>query len=223
MKYFFAFVSGFFLTLLVFASGVALTIVYLTADPVPVRQFSASTSVPWTDEPARVASVRAAPNDSQPKSEETVTQAPFPSEALDDDPNANRSIDPVTTASAVPEAALQPTQALSAAHIAWCSERYRSYNPGDNRYNAYSGERRECISPFSNASVETNSPEQSTGIISASSEAAPAFESAFSAGETQEAQPEPEHIRSCFARYRSYRPADNTYQPYGGGPRRQCE
>lgn len=26
----------------------------------------------------------------------------------------------------------------------------------------------------------------------------------------------------CGARYRSYDPADNTYQPYGGGPRRAC-
>jgi hypothetical protein len=31
-----------------------------------------------------------------------------------------------------------------------------------------------------------------------------------------------EHVSYCFNRYRSYRPEDNTYQPYGGGPRRQC-
>lgn len=29
------------------------------------------------------------------------------------------------------------------------------------------------------------------------------------------------HTRWCYARYRSYRASDNTYQPYGG-PRRQC-
>ncbi len=29
------------------------------------------------------------------------------------------------------------------------------------------------------------------------------------------------HVRSCYARYRSYRASDNTYQPYNG-PRRQC-
>lgn len=28
---------------------------------------------------------------------------------------------------------------------------------------------------------------------------------------------------SCFARYRSYRIEDNSYQPYDGGPRRPCE
>ena len=31
-----------------------------------------------------------------------------------------------------------------------------------------------------------------------------------------------DHVAYCFSRYRSYRPEDNTYQPYGGGPRRQC-
>ena len=31
------------------------------------------------------------------------------------------------------------------------------------------------------------------------------------------------HVRWCSERYRSYRPEDNSYQPYGGGSRRQCE
>ncbi|WP_028034704.1 BA14K family protein [Chelativorans sp. J32] len=29
------------------------------------------------------------------------------------------------------------------------------------------------------------------------------------------------HVQWCYNRYRSYRPSDNTYQPYNG-PRRQC-
>lgn len=29
--------------------------------------------------------------------------------------------------------------------------------------------------------------------------------------------------QSCFARYRSYRVEDNSYQPFDGGPRRQCQ
>lgn len=32
-----------------------------------------------------------------------------------------------------------------------------------------------------------------------------------------------DHVDSCFSRYRSYDPQDNTYQPFDGGPRRQCE
>ncbi|TIV50351.1 BA14K family protein, partial [Mesorhizobium sp.] len=32
-----------------------------------------------------------------------------------------------------------------------------------------------------------------------------------------------DHVDYCFSRYRSYDPSDNTYQPFDGGPRRQCE
>ncbi|MDX8442964.1 BA14K family protein [Mesorhizobium australafricanum] len=32
-----------------------------------------------------------------------------------------------------------------------------------------------------------------------------------------------DHVDYCFNRYRSYDPRDNTYQPFDGGPRRQCE
>ena len=32
-----------------------------------------------------------------------------------------------------------------------------------------------------------------------------------------------DHADYCFSRYRSYDPQDNTYQPFDGGPRRQCE
>jgi hypothetical protein len=32
-----------------------------------------------------------------------------------------------------------------------------------------------------------------------------------------------DHVDYCFSRYRSYDPGDNSYQPFDGGPRRQCE
>jgi hypothetical protein len=32
-----------------------------------------------------------------------------------------------------------------------------------------------------------------------------------------------DHVSDCFSRYRSYRLADNSYQPFGGGPRQQCQ
>lgn len=41
--------------------------------------------------------------------------------------------------------------------------------------------------------------------------------------ETGAAQLPPDHVQYCFSRYRSYRPEDNTYQAYSGGPKRQCE
>jgi len=33
-------------------------------------------------------------------------------------------------------------------HVEWCMDRYRSYNPDNNTWVSYSGEIRECISPF---------------------------------------------------------------------------
>jgi len=39
---------------------------------------------------------------------------------------------------------------------------------------------------------------------------------------TDAAQPDAGHVDWCLARYRSYLVEDNSYQPYGGGPRREC-
>ena len=38
---------------------------------------------------------------------------------------------------------------LTAAHIRWCLQRYRTYRVYDNTYQPYSGPRRECWSPYS--------------------------------------------------------------------------
>ncbi len=34
------------------------------------------------------------------------------------------------------------------AHIRWCDNRYRSYNPHDNSWVTYSGKVKQCISPY---------------------------------------------------------------------------
>ncbi|HTO34124.1 MAG TPA: BA14K family protein [Pararhizobium sp.] len=34
------------------------------------------------------------------------------------------------------------------AHLQWCFSRYRSFDPADNTYRAYSGEIRSCVSPY---------------------------------------------------------------------------
>lgn len=39
---------------------------------------------------------------------------------------------------------------------------------------------------------------------------------------TGTAQLDAGHVDWCLARYRSYQVEDNSYQPYGGGPRREC-
>lgn len=34
-------------------------------------------------------------------------------------------------------------------HVAWCKDRYRSYNPRNNTWVSYSGKIRQCVSPYS--------------------------------------------------------------------------
>lgn len=48
-----------------------------------------------------------------------------------------------------PKRNIRPQPALSARHVSWCSNRWRSYRSSDNSYQPSSGPRRECISPFS--------------------------------------------------------------------------
>ncbi|MDR9809641.1 BA14K family protein [Rhizobium hidalgonense] len=108
----------------------------------------------------------------------------------------------VMTARAKPEpanpsaAAQAPQPKLSPEHLAWCAQHYRSFDPVANSYRSYSGEIRACTSPFQQNLAETGEgvgPEVSTQAAS-----------------------------WCAARYRSYRPEDNSYQPWDG-PRRSCD
>lgn len=116
---------------------------------------------------------------------------------------------------------------MAAAHREWCSSRYRSYRPEDDSYTSYSGENRRCVSPYSDVLVEADSgiqppagnAEASFGEMSEASAATAEYETGpAGAGVNMTV----EHVEDCFRRYRSYRMSDNTYQPYGGGPRKQC-
>ncbi|ESW80848.1 hypothetical protein X773_15225 [Mesorhizobium sp. LSJC285A00] len=111
---------------------------------------------------------------------------------------ADQQPDPTVTG------AIAPVE-LSPPHLAWCASRYRSYDPDDNSYMSYSGQQRTCVSPYL-----------------AADRAAPR-EASYVEGEGAYAAAGGDHVASCFSRYRSYRPEDNSYQPYSGGPRRQCE
>lgn len=104
----------------------------------------------------------------------------------------------------------QDAPVLSQAHVSWCQARYRSYSSDDNSYLSYGGELRTCVSPF------PNGPEQGD----AQTEAMLVQDST---GSTTPVAINSAHAQNCLQRYRSYRAEDNSYQPYGGGPRKQCE
>lgn len=124
---------------------------------------------------------------------------------------------------------------MLAAHVDWCANRYRSYRPRDNSYTPYSGGRSVCVSPYSESLSAglSASPNASRNVgISAPPASSDSFgdeEAGYQQVSAQgsgviadNAAYSPNHIAYCFGRYRSYDPADNSYQPYNGGPRQQC-
>lgn len=251
MKIFLALLTGFVLTLVTYAGGILTAVFFLDADPVPVHPPGVQTAAVSTSDPAAVDAAaqnlerlqappirRATPSAAEPEAEETetavraeplvdrTTTSAIPREAA---PGAEIRLAPEPLEAGAPEVEALGTEplepqlmepepedapAMGDAHVQWCSERYRSYRPEDNSYTSYSGEKRECVSPFA-AGVE----EAAEAPVQASADrpfVGYAIEDEEPSGLT------PEHVRSCFERYRSYRLEDNSYQPYGGGPRRQC-
>lgn len=176
-----------------------------------------------------------------------VAEAPRMATADAQQPSGNTTAglapDPGATA-ALPPSAPQAQAGPPAAHVEWCANRYRSYRPQDNSYRAYSGEMRPCVSPYldpgRSTSGETIGGETARGGVvpeMAPGETAPdeIGPGNYPDEQAMDGPPDdgpgwgdtpvvsPDHVDYCFSRYRSYRPEDNSYQPFDGGPRRQCE
>jgi hypothetical protein len=236
MKNLVAVLSGFLLTLGVFGGGALTTIFFVNASPTPVHSLDGDNGALWTNKavvvntdagdlerlPARPQPQTVAKKTEPQAQQREVAQAP--SSPPDQGGNAKPVLDSTTTAGISPAAAQQPVAAMNSAHVEWCSQRYRSYDPADNSYNSYSGVRRECISPYSETASNANAPAASDEMERADASAgnSPTLISAAAADEMSPVA-DSGHVQSCFDRYRSYRPEDNSYQPYGGGPRQQCE
>lgn len=210
--------GGFGLTVGTFAAGAVAATALLAADPVETRVLSSDTTSLWTTEPVRVDREasdlqRVAPV--QAAVAKADTQLPTPPVS------AQEPVDEMMTA-ALPEPE-QPTQMdaeVIAAHVDWCSRRYRSFNLADNSYRAFSGERRECVSPHL---AEAAAALDAINEAPVQAEEAAYEEAAYNDDGSLTSGLSAAHIQNCYDRYRSYRPEDNTYQPYGGGARRQCE
>ncbi len=142
---------------------------------------------------------------------ETASTAAHADQDLADLSSRVAEIDLIST-SALDDAGSDMANVLPQQHVTWCSARYRSYDPTDNTYHSYSGEIRDCTSPYQTG-VTAGISEGEAELLTVSNE--PASSNAYAV--------QGDHVASCMQRYRSYRPSDNTYQPYGGGPRRQCE
>ncbi|AEH87687.1 MULTISPECIES: BA14K family protein [Mesorhizobium] len=195
MKAFLGLVCGFVLTLAVFGSGLVFAAWLLAAKPAREARPTVSVAELWTKKARPV-------NKAAQNLERVPAEQPAPADIAAKEPTKQQP-DPTVTGAIAP-AELPPP------HLAWCANRYRSYNPDDNSYMSYSGQQRTCVSPY----------------LAADRTAPPAAEASYAEGPglgAYAAAGDDDHVASCFSRYRSYRPEDNSYQPYSGGPRRQCE
>ena len=196
------------------------------------------------DDPGAKAATAPPPQAVTPPATETPRTATADAQQLPGNATIGGQVpDPGATA-ALPPGAPQGQAALPAAHVAWCANRYRSYRPQDNSYRAYSGEMRPCVSPYLDPGRSTSggtigSETARGGVVPemAPGETAPDEIGPGNYPDEQAMDGPPDdgpgwgdapvvsadHVDYCFNRYRSYRPEDNSYQPFDGGPRRQCE
>lgn len=226
MKLLLATLGGFALSLGMFAGGLVLATHTLTAKPVAVQAGpTQDVAALWTATPRKV--------DPAKQEFERVAAAPLPPEktvpvasdeslivASMDEASSGKEVgfDNVATNALSPHPR-EPSGdvQLEIAHQEWCANRYRSYRSETNSFTPYSGGQRTCVSPYSGAAEELAGDFDGAQYVSL-------------AGDTRSRAVEAEsdvwieswHVQSCFDRYRSYRPEDNSYQPIGGGPRLQC-
>jgi hypothetical protein len=236
MKAVLAVIAGFVISLAIFVSGAVVAGTMLTAKPVRDPVSAQDQTALWTAEPRTVREgaesqlerlpARAVPADA---GSETPARSSSAQDAGTEPSLDTNALDMTTTASIDQDAAsaamdetTNPQGRNGEAHVAWCMDRYRSYDAGTNSYRPYSGGRRACVSPYSDgiatapvAGEEIDFREESAF----DKEAGPAD---YRAAEADGVFMSADHVDYCFSRYRSYDPRDNSYQPYDGGPRRQC-
>lgn len=230
MKRLLAVAAGLTSSLGMFAGGAVLATYTLTAQPVAVQVGSTQDVTKlWTAEPRSI--------DREEQNLERIAAAtvpPEPERSVEQTGNAEEitmasadptgwpraGIDELTTGSIGSSAAIPAAEPdasrLSTAHVQWCADRYRSYRVETNSYTPYSGGQRPCVSPYAD---QGGSPDEAA-FLQPKMVVSSAVTSSTTGRHVEAAS---RHVQSCFDRYRSYRPEDNTYQPFGGGPRKQCQ
>jgi hypothetical protein len=224
----------------VFCAGLAVT-AHLIAEPEPHRFAHLDTPL-WTSKPVaidpatqnyeRIAAIPAIAS-LPPVDPRDKGFASFGDDNISNQTEVGQSADTAQTSVALRDG-MPPVATSDPAHTEWCFERYRSYNLDDNSYQPYGGgPRAQCESPWTpiaqdmQANVSADHLEQKTGTPSATS-VAYSEDQAAETGEQMPVEhaaasaPAGAHEEWCYARYRSYRVDDNSYQPFDGGPRRAC-
>ncbi|MBO9626568.1 MAG: BA14K family protein [Microbacterium sp.] len=240
------------LLVLVFLSGVIIT-ANVIAEPEPHKFAHMDTPDLWTSRPKPVDTARqayerapaatppvsvAAETQTVPATQQTASVPPMQQAAAVPaiDNTVTTSVDPQQTSGAQQRDAVVDT-----AQAEWCYARYRSYRVEDNSYQPFSGgPRRQCQAPgVSTVAAVSPVPMHDPETVSRQQDGLPPLPEEPSAQAEQPADhdvsgslPSQEadtdaaagsHEEWCFARYRSYQVGDNSYQPFTGGPRRQCQ
>lgn len=164
---------------------------FVMADPQPQEVASLASPDLWTTSPVRVDLSRQHYQRLPAAYSSYVTEAPNAAAE-------NRKPDPSR------EKPEPSPPALSMAHIQWCAERYRLFDPATNSYRSYSGETRTCRSTYEEPQLRADN---SIGSVDDRDDEVSTLDHADASW--------------CAARYASYRAQDNSYQPYDG-PRRTC-
>lgn len=234
-------------SLLLFGSGVVATTIWFSNAERPHQFNGLDTADLWTNAPTRVNTAEQhlerlpsqAVVDATPETEKAA-QLAAANQAATSGGNSAQQVGPGIDTMETGAITANNVPVVNEAHVAWCSNRYRSYNEADNSYRPYGGGVRACVSPYGEHVIgaapssddelvaeldsygstvyrrdggrEAGYGDEDTGIVQTT-----AYESRNGSAMGWE------HEQKCFAMYRSYRPEDNSYQPYDGGPRRQCE
>lgn len=250
------------LSMALFGGGMVAATMMITAGEEPHRFTGLDTANLWTNEPVKVdvaaQDLERVPSDI-PVAQATAAVVPAVqklsgTEVAAHSPDAQgNEIDFTQTSAVEPTGEDQYQAEINAAHVAWCSDRYRSYSVEDNSYRPYSGGLRPCVSPYGNGeamipaavsgaqSYEENAYDVAADEMPYGGDAEEQFSEqgyheirvirdgqiriikASTAGDAQQEYAQWQHQQRCAEMYRSYRAEDNSYQPYNGGPRRQCE
>ena len=228
MKAFLAFLGGFGLSLAIFGAGAGTAVYFIGFEPAHHRLGGQDMAQLWTATPRPVDAAaqtfeRLPPADLPVTGTAQAAAAAAPASGAEEDAaDVDRMITAALPAGSANAARSPENEALVEAHVDWCASRYRSYRPRDDSYTPYSGGRRPCVSPFSQGLGASPAAAVSAEVEADGYDEAPDVHRQPARG-ARFAELSPDHVDYCFSRYRSYRPDDNSYQPYDGGPRRQCQ
>ncbi len=202
-------VYGLGLALVMFLSGLIAATAFFNAEPEQQLSLATESTEVWTHHPVKV--------NKSAQAFDRLAARPVPRQSQNQ--SASPGVMPAveSTSVEVESNSQPPLQAETiAAHLAWCSDRYRSYRAYDNSYTPYRGGRRECVSPYFGPTDPGDSFDRDQVTYRPSGGP---LELVYADHQSYVGT---DHVEYCFSRYRSYRSEDNTYQPYDGGPRRQC-